>query len=267
MLHGSRSEQAFPRTSPEWIYNSAAVLRDQGKVLFFRVTSPIQPPPLSRVLTPATSLTSSSPAFLLLPTIIKAAMTTTTTIFLKSETPLSPLHPHPPIMQHTAQSLVEAEAEAEAEVEMFRRQAYAIRGLVYPGPRPVYTRGSTLLPAHKRPSLTKSCSLPSTKRPKGMGAGQVCASTCMFPPIIILYPQSKLTFISASSKPSSTEDTFASQQPSFARLVEDLLRTHSSTASPYGQHLSHEIFNDNVYLGSFYPIPSSSSGSSINGED
>ncbi|KAL0636419.1 hypothetical protein Q9L58_004568 [Maublancomyces gigas] len=151
-------------------------------------------------------------------------------------------------MQHTAQSLVEAEAEAEAEVEMFRRQAYAIRGLVYPGPRPVYTRGSTLLPAHKRPSLTKSCSLPSTKRPKGMGAGQVCAST-------------------SSSKPSSTEDTFASQQPSFARLVEDLLRTHSSTASPYGQHLSHEIFNDNVYLGSFYPIPGSSSGSSINGED
>lgn len=119
--------------------------------------------------------------FALLPTIIKAATMATTTIFLKSESPLSSLRPHPPIMQHTPQSLAEAEAEAEAEVEMFRRQAYAIRGLVYPGPRPAHIRGNTLLPAHKRPSLTKACSMPNTKRSKGLGAGQVCTGTCMFP--------------------------------------------------------------------------------------
>lgn len=86
-------------------------------------------------------------------------------------------------MQHTPQSLAEAEAEAEAEVEMFRRQAYAIRGLVYPGPKPAYIRGNTLLPVHKRPSLTKAHSMPSTKRSKGLGAGQ--ASTCMFPSYIL----------------------------------------------------------------------------------
>lgn len=163
-------------------------------------------------------------------------------------------------MQHTPQSLAEAEAEAEAEVEMFRRQAYAIRGLVYPGPRPAHVRGNALLPAHKRPSLAKACSMPSTKRSKGLGAGQVCTSTCMSPPHLYPGEEYELNFISASLKSSPTEETFASQQPSFARLVEDLLRTHSSTASPYGQHLSNEIFNDNVYLGNFYPIPSSSNG-------
>lgn len=83
-------------------------------------------------------------------------------------------------MQHTPQSLAEAEAEAEAETEVFRRQAYAIRGLVYPGPKSQYSRGNTLLQVHKRPSISKASSLPSTKRSKSLGAGQsmrVAAST------------------------------------------------------------------------------------------
>jgi hypothetical protein len=106
-------------------------------------------------------------------------MATTTTIFLKSE---SPLRPHSPITQHTPQSLAEAEAEAEAEVEIFRRQVYAVRGLAYPGPKLAYARVSTLLPAHKRPTPSKGSLIPSTKRSKNLGAGQgVCVGAGMFP--------------------------------------------------------------------------------------
>ncbi|KAH0605903.1 uncharacterized protein H6S33_004360 [Morchella sextelata] len=160
-------------------------------------------------------------------------MATTTTIFLMSDATL----PLSPIISHTPpQSVAEAEAEAEAETEVYRRQAYAIRGLVYPGPRRILHS--------KRPSLAKSSSTPNAKRPKslggcggsnGGGAGQT---------------------VSAAPKPSPApaEESFATKEPSFARLIEDLLRTHSSTASPYGQHLSHSILNDSnkVYLGNFY---------------
>lgn len=200
--------------------------------------------------------------------------TTTTTIFLMSDAtlPLSPIIPHTP-----PQSVAEAEAEAEAETEVYRRQAYAIRGLVYPGPRRVLH--------NKRPSLAKSSSTPNAKRPKslggcgassGGGAGQtVSAGKFTFFPFILMAvtttpptprylfcitminntnTSSFFFFPAPKPSPAPAEESFATKEPSFARLIEDLLRTHSSTASPYGQHLSHSILNDSnkVYLGNFY---------------
>lgn len=160
-------------------------------------------------------------------------MATTTTIFLMSDAtlPISPIISHPP-----PQSVAEAEAEAEAETEVYRRQAYAIRGLVYPGPRRVLH--------NKRPSLAKSSSTPNAKRPKSLGG---CSTGGGAGQTVSAAPPSK-------PSPAPAEESFATKEPSFARLIEDLLRTHSSTASPYGQHLSHSILNDSnkVYLGNFY---------------
>jgi hypothetical protein len=125
-------------------------------------------------------------------------MATTTTIFLMSDATL----PLSPIISHTPpQSVAEAEAEAEAETEVYRRQAYAIRGLVYPGPRRILHS--------KRPSLAKSSSTPNAKRPKslggcggsnGGGAGQtVSAGKYFFFPFILMVaitPPPRYLFVS-----------------------------------------------------------------------
>ncbi|KAG0137850.1 hypothetical protein HOY82DRAFT_597096 [Tuber indicum] len=188
------------------------------------------------------------------------------------EAPMPSLTPLP-------QSPEEAVAEVEAEVEQFRRQLYLRRGLPYPGPKkPIaLPRQNTTIAARQQyssdefprkvvglsPVATATVVTGATTAIASAAAAvelKAESSSSSSPP---LSPSSSVTASAHPSSSGNSGDNNTCLPKPFSQLMEDLIRTHSSTASPSGQKYSKDLlqgrigyykdamFGGGTYFGSF----------------
>ncbi|CUS15622.1 unnamed protein product [Tuber aestivum] len=199
-------------------------------------------------------------------------------------TPIPPLAPPP-------QSPEEAVAELEAEVEQFRRQLYLTRGLSYPGPKMTAAlprRNTTVAAARQQYGFDEFPRKVIGSSPVA-NAAVIAGTTATATAVASAAAAAELkTEFSSSSSPLSSSSstsslsssliTAASAHPNssgehgdnnarlpktFSQLMEDLIRMHSSTASPSGQKYSKDLlqgtighhkdamFGAGTYFGSF----------------